>query len=245
MGEEMSARRALVTGASGGIGAAIARRLAADGCHVILHGSSNPDALKTLCSEIEGTGGSAEIARFDLRDAAAVSAGMEAVLAEGAVQVLVQNAGIHDDALLASMADEQWDGVVDVSLNGFYRVARPLIVPMIRTRWGRILCISSISALIGNRGQVNYAAAKAGLHGAVKALALEYADRGVTVNAVAPGIIRAPDGKVPIPKDRLKALVPMKHAGEPEDVAELVGFLASDGAGYITGQIVSVSGGAA
>ena len=189
----MSGRRALVTGASGGIGGAIAHRLAADGCHVVLHGSSNPDALEALRGEIEQAGGTAETVRFDLRDGAAVATGMEAVLADGAVQVLVHNAGIHDDAPLAGMADEQWDRVMDVSLNGFYRVARPVILPMIRTRWGRIVCISSISAIIGNRGQVNYAAAKAGLHGAVKALALEYADRGVTVNAVAPGIIRAPD----------------------------------------------------
>jgi 3-oxoacyl-[acyl-carrier protein] reductase len=235
----------LITGASGGIGGAIARLLAADGCHMVLHGSSNPDALESLRAEIEGAGGAAETVRFDLRDEAAVAAGMEAVLAGGAVQILVHNAGVHDDAPLAGMADEQWDRVMDVSLNGFYRVARPVILPMIRTRWGRIICISSISAIIGNRGQVNYAAAKAGLHGAVKALALEYADRGVTVNAVAPGIIRAPDGTVPIARDRLEALVPMKRPGEPEDVAELVGFLTSDKAGYITGQIVSVSGGAA
>jgi 3-oxoacyl-[acyl-carrier protein] reductase len=241
----MTIRRALVTGARGGVGGAIARRLAADGCHAVLHGSSNPDALESLRAEIEGEGGSAETVRFDLRDETAVAAGMEAVLAGGAVQILVHNAGVHDDAPLAGMADEQWDRVMDVSLNGFYRVARPAILPMIRTRWGRIVCISSISAIIGNRGQVNYAAAKAGLHGAVKALALEYADRGVTVNAVAPGIIRAPDGTVPIAQDRLEALVPMKRPGEAADVAELVGFLASDKAGYITGQIVSVSGGAA
>lgn len=241
----MRGKRALITGASGGIGGAIARRLAADGCHVVLHGSSNPDALEALRAEIEGEGGTAETVRFDLRDEAAVSKGMEGVLAGGPVQVLIHNAGVHDDAPLAGMADEQWNRVLDISLNGFYRVARPVILPMIRTRWGRIVCISSISAVIGNRGQVNYAAAKAGLHGAVKALALEYADRGVTVNAVAPGVIRAPDGTVPISQDRLEALVPMKRAGEPEDVAELVGFLASDGAGYITGQIIPVSGGAA
>ncbi len=234
-----------MTGASGGIGGAIARRLAADGCHLLLHGSSNPDALKSLRDEIQAAGGTADIVLFDLRDGEAVAAGMAALLETGPVQILVHNAGIHDDAPLAGMADEQWDRVIDVSLNGFYRVARPAILPMIRTRWGRISCVSSISGLIGNRGQVNYAAAKAGLHGAVKALALEYADRGVTVNAVAPGVIWAPDGTLPIPEDRLEALVPMKRAGEAADVAELVGFLASDKAGYITGQIISVSGGTA
>ena len=234
-----------MTGASGGIGGAIARRLATDGCRVLLHGSSTPDALGSLRDEIQAAGGTAETVLFDLRDEEVVAAGMAALLETGPVQVLVHNAGIHDDAPLAGMADEQWDRVIDVSLNGFYRVARPAILPMIRTRWGRIICISSISGLIGNRGQVNYAAAKAGLHGAVKALALEYADRGVTVNAVAPGVIRAPDGTLPIPEDRVKALVPMKRAGEAADVAELVGFLASDKAGYITGQIVSVSGGTA
>lgn len=241
----MSGRRALVTGASGGIGAAIARRLAADGCHLLLHGSSNPKALASLRDEIQRGGGTAETVLFDLRDAEAVAAGMAALLEAGSIQILVHNAGIHDDAPLAGMADEQWDRVIDVSLNGFYRVARPAILPMIRTRWGRIICISSISGLIGNRGQVNYAAAKAGLHGAIKALALEYADRGVTVNAVAPGVIRAPDGTLPIPADRVDSLVPMKRAGEPTDVAELTGFLASDAAGYITGQIISVSGGVA
>ena len=241
----MSGIRALVTGASGGLGGAIARRLAADGCHLLLHGATNREALEALGAEIERAGGTAEAVLFDLRDEAATAAGMAALLETGAIQILVHNAGIHDDAPLAGMADEQWNRVIDISLNGFYRVARPAILPMIRTRWGRIICISSISALIGNRGQANYAAAKAGLHGAVKALALEYADRGVTVNAVAPGIIRAPDGTTPVPLDRLEAVVPMKRPGEPEDVAELVGFLASGKAGYITGQIVSVSGGAA
>lgn len=241
----MTATRALVTGASGAIGGAIARRLAADGCHVALHGASNPAALDSLRGDIERAGGSAETILFDLRDAPAVAEAMAGLLERGALQVLVHNAGIHDDAPLAGMADAQWERVVDISLNGFYRVTRPAILPMIRTRWGRVICISSISGLIGNRGQVNYAAAKAGLHGAIKALALECADRGVTVNAVAPGIIRAPDGSVPIPKERLEALVPMKRPGDPQDVADLVGFLASDRAGYITGQIVPVSGGAA
>lgn len=239
----MSMKRALVTGASGSIGGAIARKLAEERCHVVLNGGANISALESLRAEIETAGGSAETASFDLCDESAVAAAMSRLLADGPLQVLVHNAGIHDDAPLAGMSDEQWNRVVDVSLNGFYRVVHPAILPMIRTRWGRVVCISSISGLIGNRGQVNYAAAKAGLHGAVKALALECADRGITVNAVAPGIIRATDGTIPVPTERMEALVPMKRPGNPADVAELVGFLASDKAGYITGQIVSVSGG--
>lgn len=239
----MIIKRALVTGASGSIGAAIALKLATEGCHVAIHGGTNIPALEALNAEIKASGGSAEKVSFDLRDESAVGAAMSRLLADGPLQVLVHNAGVNDDAPLAGMSNEQWDRVVDVSLNGFYRVVRPAILPMIRTRWGRVVCISSISGLIGNRGQVNYAAAKAGLHGAVKALALECADRGITVNAVAPGIIRASDGNIPIPAKRMETLVPMKRPGEPADVAELVGFLASDKASYITGQIISVSGG--
>ena len=239
----MTAIRALVTGASGAIGGAIAHRLAADGRHVVLHGASNSASLESLRADIERAGGTAETILFDLRDGPAVAAAMARLLNGGALQVLVHNAGVHDDSPLAGMADVQWERVVDISLNGFYRVARPAILPMIRTRWGRVICVSSISGILGNRGQMNYAAAKAGLHGAVKALALECADRGVTVNAVAPGFIAGADGTPPAPEDRLRTLVPMKRAGRPEDVAELVGFLASDRAGYITSQIVAVSGG--
>jgi 3-oxoacyl-[acyl-carrier protein] reductase len=156
---------------------------------------------------------------------------------------VVNNAGIHDDAVMPGMRPEQWTRVVDVSLHGFFNVTQPLLLPMLRTRWGRIVSISSVAALIGNRGQTNYAAAKAGLHGATKSLALELASRGVTVNAVAPGIIASPMTEQAFPAEAIAELVPMKRAGTVQEVAELVGFLASERAGYITGQVIAIDGG--
>ena len=156
--------------------------------------------------------------------------------------MLVNNAGIHDDAVFPGMSGEQWDSVVDVSLNGFFNVTQPLIMPMIRTRWGRIINISSVAGIAGNRGQVNYAAAKGALHAASKSLALELASRGITVNAVAPGIIATDMSEGAFDADAIKQLVPMKRAGKPEEVADLVAFLASDQAAYITGQVISING---
>jgi 3-oxoacyl-[acyl-carrier protein] reductase len=169
-------------------------------------------------------------------------AALEQLLAEGPLQVVVNNAGIHDDAVMPAMKPEQWSRVIDVSLNGFYNVTRPLLLPMMATRWGRVINISSVAALTGNRGQANYAAAKAGLHGATKSLAIELASRGVTVNAVAPGIIATSMSADAFPREAIERLVPMKRAGTPEEVAALVGFLASDAAAYISGQIISVNG---
>ena len=150
--------------------------------------------------------------------------------------------GIHDDAVMPGMRPEQWSRVIDVSLNGFFNVTQPLLMPMIGTRWGRIVNVSSVAALAGNRGQTNYAAAKAGLHGATKALALELASRGITVNAVAPGIIASSMTETVFPQDAVDRLVPMKRAGTPEEVADLIGFLASERAAYISGQIISING---
>ncbi|MGV3740827.1 MAG: 3-oxoacyl-ACP reductase FabG, partial [Burkholderiaceae bacterium] len=179
-------KRALVTGGSGGIGAAVCKRLAKDGLHVIVHANRNRDAAEKLVEEIKATGGSAEVSVFDVTDADATKTALEALLEAGPVQVLVNNAGIHDDAVFPGMSAKQWHDVIDVSLHGFFNVTQPLTMPMIRTRWGRIISISSVSALVGNRGQANYAAAKAGLHGASRSLALEVATRGITANIVAP-----------------------------------------------------------
>jgi 3-oxoacyl-[acyl-carrier protein] reductase len=236
-------KRALVTGGSGVIGMAICRDLAAQGMHVIVHANARSDAAAALVQELASKAGSAEAVQFDLRDGDATSAALVRVLESGPVQVLVNNAGIIDDAPLAGMSEAQWLRVIDVSLNGFYRVTQPLLLPMLRTRWGRIVNISSVAASIGNRGQTNYAAAKAGLHGATKSLALEVAKRGVTVNTVAPGIIASPVIERSFDAERIRALVPAERAGTPEDVAALVGFLVSDRAGYITGQLIGVNGG--
>jgi 3-oxoacyl-[acyl-carrier protein] reductase len=167
---------------------------------------------------------------------------LERLLDAGAIQILVNNAGVHEDAVMPGMRRDQWTRVIDVSLNGFFNVTKPLLMPMIATRWGRILSVSSVAAIAGNRGQTNYAAAKAGLHGATKSLALELAPRGITVNAVAPGIIASPMAEAAFDPETIKRMVPMKRAGRPEEVADLVGFLASDRASYISGQVISING---
>ncbi|MGH8622335.1 MAG: 3-oxoacyl-ACP reductase FabG, partial [Burkholderiales bacterium] len=180
---------------------------------------------------------------FDVADRTRTGEALTDLLAAGAVQVVVNNAGIHDDAVMPAMKPAQWSRVIDVSLNGFFNVTQPLLAPMMATRWGRVINITSVAALTGNRGQANYAAAKAGLHGATKSLAIELASRGVTVNAVAPGIIATPMTEGVFSREAIEKLVPMKRAGTPEEVAALVGFLASEQAGYISGQIISINGG--
>jgi len=235
-------KRALVTGGSGGIGAAICRRLAADGRHVYVHANSRLKEAEKIASDINKGGGSAAAVAFDVTDRVRTEAALQQMLDQDPIQIVVNNAGIHDDAVMPGMKPEQWSRVIDVSLNGFFNVTQPLLMAMIGTRWGRIVSVSSVAALAGNRGQTNYAAAKAGLHGATKALALELASRGITVNAVAPGIIASSMTEGLFPRGVIDTLVPMKRAGTPEEVADLIGFLASERAGYISGQVISING---
>jgi 3-oxoacyl-[acyl-carrier protein] reductase len=240
---DKTATRALVTGGSGGIGAAICRRLGRAGHFVYVHAHRSIAAAHAVAADIVAAGGRAAPVLFDLTDAAATRAAAEKMLQDGPVQVLVNNAGIHDDAVFPGMSPAQWHRVIDLSVNGFYNVTQPLMLPMIRTRWGRVISISSVTALTGNRGQVNYAAAKGALNAATKALSLEVASRGITVNAVAPGIISTGMGDAAFDDDAIADLVPMKRAGTAREVADLVAFLCSEEAGYITGQVISISGG--
>ena len=238
-------KTALVTGGASPIGAAISRRLAASGLHVIVHANSGREAAEKLAADITRDGGSAEVCCCDLTDIAGTARALAPVLARTVPQVVVHNAGAHDDVPMAGMSESQWRQVLAVSLDGFFAITQPLLLPMMATRWGRIVALSSVSAILGNRGQVNYAAAKAGLIGAVRSLSRELASRGITANAVAPGIIASPAVDAVLDRGRIADMVPAKRAGTPEEVAALVGFLASEEAGYITGQVISINGGMA
>jgi len=236
-------KRALVTGGSGDLGGAICRQLAGDGLHVIVHANSNRARADDVATTIRDAGGSAEAVAFDVTDGDATRAAIDMLLAAGPIQVVVNNAGIHDDAPMAGMSDAQWKRVIDVSLHGFFHVTQPLLLPMARTRWGRIVSVSSVAAVLGNRGQANYAAAKAALHGASKSLAREMASRGITVNVVAPGVIEGRMTDAMFAPDQIKAMVPAGRTGTADEVAALVRFLCSNTAGYINGQVIGVNGG--
>lgn len=238
----LKVKRALVTGGSGDIGQAVCLELAKSGLHVIVHANQNTAKADMVAEKIISSGGCAESISFDITDQIATQKAIEKLLEQGAIQVLVNNAGIHQDAILAGMSHEQWNNVIEVNLNGFFNVTQPLLLPMMQTRWGRIINLSSIAGVMGNRGQANYAAAKAGIIGATKSLAIEMASRGITVNAVAPGIIEGSMTEQSFDKDKIKQLVPMKRAGTAEEVASLVGFLASDAASYISSQVINING---
>lgn len=239
-------RTILVTGASKGIGRAIARRLAADGFSILVHYGRDREGGEATLADIRAEGQDGRLVSFDIADRQACAATLDSFIsAHGPCYGAVINAGIARDAAFPAMAGDEWDAVLTTNLDGFYNVLKPLVMPMVSARkGGRIVTLSSVSGLIGNRGQVNYSAAKAGIIGATKALAVELAKRNITVNCVAPGLIDTQMVK-DAPKDLILDAIPMRRIGRPEDVAAAVSFLCSDDAAYITRQVLSVNGGMA
>ena len=233
----------LITGASRGIGRETALYLAENGYDLVLHCNKNLQKLEDLQKEIEKFGVKTRTIQFDISDREECKTKLFGDIEKNGIYYgIVLNAGIAKDNPLPAMEDDEWDSVINTNLNGFYNVLRPIILPMIQNRCGRIVALSSVSGLTGNRGQVNYSASKAGIIGAVKALSREVAKRKITVNCVAPGIIET-DMTSELPQEIVKEYVPMGRSGSPKEVASLINYLMSEDAGYITGQVISVNGG--
>ncbi len=237
-------KQVLITGSSRGIGKASALYLAKNGYNIVLHCNKNMEKAVEVQKEIEASGAGARILQFNVKDREECKNFLTKDIEENGIYYgVVLNAGIARDNVFPAMEDDEWDDVIGTNLGGFYNVLKPIVMPMIQNRIkGRIIAMSSISGLSGNRGQVNYSASKAGIIGAVKALSLELAKRGITVNCIAPGVIET-DMIKDLPVDEMKKLIPMKRAGKPEEVASLVNYLMSEDASYITGQVISVNGG--
>ncbi len=241
--QENEKKIALVTGGSKGIGRAICIELAGRGCYVVINYMGDKKGAEQTLSKVEEVGGRGEIYQFDVRDGKAAEQVIDDVVdRHGRIDILVNNAGIIADGLFMMMSQKNWQSVIDTSLNGFYNMTRPVIEKMVRNRSGAIVSISSAASLMANRGQANYAAAKAGLNAASRAVASEVARLGIRVNVVAPGLIET-DMIEAAPKDHIKTMIPMARIGRPDEVAKVVGFLCSEDASYMTGQIISVNGG--